>query len=85
MCRCPSGRSIYAPCLTRLRLDINNVGAISQALFAHNNPDYDEVKAAQWQATQVSTVSIMNFLGRISIGPHHFPLCLGFVHSGADV
>ncbi|KAL1939679.1 hypothetical protein VTO73DRAFT_9712 [Trametes versicolor] len=47
---------------------INNVGAISQALFANNNPDYDEVKAAQWQATQVSTVSIMNCLGRITIG-----------------
>ncbi|KAI1792544.1 MFS general substrate transporter [Ganoderma leucocontextum] len=47
---------------------INNVGAISQALFAHNNPDYDEVKAAQWQATQVSTVSIMNCLGRVTIG-----------------
>ncbi|PIL36479.1 hypothetical protein GSI_00168 [Ganoderma sinense ZZ0214-1] len=47
---------------------INNVGAISQALFAHNNPDYDEVKAMQWQATQVSTVSIMNCLGRITIG-----------------
>ncbi|KAI0820729.1 MFS general substrate transporter [Trametes gibbosa] len=47
---------------------INNVGAISQALFANNNPDYDEVKAAQWQATQVSTVSVMNCLGRIAIG-----------------
>ncbi|KAI0751758.1 MFS general substrate transporter [Daedaleopsis nitida] len=47
---------------------INNVGAISQALFAFNNPDYDDVKAAQWQATQVSTVSIMNCIGRISIG-----------------
>ncbi|KAI0717569.1 MFS general substrate transporter [Cerioporus squamosus] len=47
---------------------INNVGAISQSLFAFNNPDYDEVKAAQWQATQVSTVSLMNCLGRICIG-----------------
>ncbi|KAH9853298.1 MFS general substrate transporter [Lenzites betulinus] len=47
---------------------INNVGAISQALFANNNPDYDEVKAAQWQATQVSTVSVMNCLGRIVVG-----------------
>ncbi|RPD70380.1 MFS general substrate transporter [Lentinus tigrinus ALCF2SS1-7] len=47
---------------------INNVGAISQSLFAFNNPDYDEVKAAQWQATQVSTVSLMNCLGRILIG-----------------
>lgn len=47
--------------------DINNVGAISQALYA-NDPDYDEVKAAQWQATQVSTISIANCLGRILIG-----------------
>ncbi|KAI0368451.1 MFS general substrate transporter [Pilatotrama ljubarskyi] len=47
---------------------INNVGAISQALFANDNPDYDEVKAAQWQATQVSTISVMNCLGRILIG-----------------
>ncbi|EJF60064.1 MFS general substrate transporter [Dichomitus squalens LYAD-421 SS1] len=47
---------------------INNVGAISQALFSHNNPEYDDVKAAQWQATQVSTISVMNCLGRISIG-----------------
>ncbi|KAI0655262.1 MFS general substrate transporter [Cubamyces menziesii] len=47
---------------------INNVGAISQALFANKNPDYDEIKAAQWQATQVSTVSVMNCLGRILIG-----------------
>ena len=50
--------------------DINNVGAISQALFANKNPDYDEIKAAQWQATQVSTVSVMNCLGRILIGKH---------------
>ncbi|KAJ6544289.1 MFS general substrate transporter [Mycena capillaripes] len=47
---------------------INNVGSISQALFARGNPDYDEVEALQWQATQVSTLSIMNFSGRIVIG-----------------
>ncbi|KAI0771714.1 MFS general substrate transporter [Trametes elegans] len=47
---------------------INNVGAVTQALFAYNNPNYDEVKAAQWQATQVSTVSVMNCAGRILIG-----------------
>lgn len=54
--------------LTTSFVDINNVGAISQSLFAYNNPNYDEVKAAQWQATQVSTVSLMNCLGRILIG-----------------
>lgn len=48
--------------------DINNVGSISQALFAKGDPNFDERKAAQWQATQVSTVSIMNCIGRILIG-----------------
>ncbi|OSX60721.1 hypothetical protein POSPLADRAFT_1148283 [Postia placenta MAD-698-R-SB12] len=47
---------------------INNVGSISQALFAKGNPNYDEGKAAQLQASQVSIVSIMNCLGRVSIG-----------------
>jgi hypothetical protein len=48
--------------------DINNVGSMSQALFAKGNPAYDEVEASQWQAAQVSTISIMNFAGRIIIG-----------------
>ena len=47
---------------------INNVGSISQALFAKGNPDFDDRKAAQWQATQVSTISVTNCLGRILIG-----------------
>ncbi|OCH93252.1 MFS general substrate transporter [Obba rivulosa] len=47
---------------------INNVGLISQALFTKGNPDYDEAKSSQWQATQVSTISVMNCIGRISIG-----------------
>ncbi|KAJ6606619.1 major facilitator superfamily domain-containing protein [Mycena vulgaris] len=47
---------------------INNVGSMSQALFAKGNPAYDEVEASRWQATQVSTISIMNFSGRILIG-----------------
>ncbi|TFY63639.1 hypothetical protein EVJ58_g3140 [Rhodofomes roseus] len=47
---------------------INNVGSISQALFAMGNPDYDESKAGQWQATQVSIVSITNCAGRFFIG-----------------
>jgi hypothetical protein len=49
--------------------DINNVGAIAQALFAKGNPNYDEVVASRWQATQVSAISITNFMGRIAIGP----------------
>ncbi|KAI0337334.1 MFS general substrate transporter [Trametopsis cervina] len=47
---------------------INNVGSITQALFAKGDPEFDERKAAQWQATQVSTVSIANCLGRVLIG-----------------
>lgn len=47
---------------------INNVGSISQALYAKGNPNYDELEASRWQAAQVSTLSIGNFAGRILIG-----------------
>ncbi|KIJ96456.1 hypothetical protein K443DRAFT_107199 [Laccaria amethystina LaAM-08-1] len=47
---------------------INNVGSMSQALYGYNNSHYDEAKASQWQSTQVSTISLMNFTGRIFIG-----------------
>jgi len=47
---------------------INNVGSMSQCLYAYNNPNYDEVVASGWQVRQVSTISIMNFSGRVSIG-----------------
>ncbi|KAF4600466.1 MFS transporter superfamily protein [Pleurotus pulmonarius] len=47
---------------------INNVGVMSQALYAYNNTAYDDVKAQKWQAVQVSTISITNFAGRIIIG-----------------
>ena len=47
---------------------INNVGAISQALFARGNPKFDTVLSAQWQATQVSLFSIANCVGRIVLG-----------------
>lgn len=47
---------------------INNVGSMTQALYARTAPVYDEIRASQWQATQVSTISIMNCLGRIFIG-----------------
>jgi len=43
-------------------------GSMSQCLYAYNNPNYDEVVASGWQAGQVSTISIMNFSGRIFIG-----------------
>ncbi|KAF8173863.1 major facilitator superfamily domain-containing protein [Mycena galopus ATCC 62051] len=51
-----------------LSLHINNVGSMSQALFAKTHPVYDEAEASPWQAAQVSTISIMNFAGRILIG-----------------
>ncbi|KAF8632395.1 hypothetical protein AX17_004836 [Amanita inopinata Kibby_2008] len=47
---------------------INNVGSMSQALYAKANPVYDDVQASKWQATQVSSISVMNFAGRIFIG-----------------
>lgn len=55
-------------CILTLLIDINNAGSIAQALYADNNPDYDEVKSAQLQALQVSTISVMNCAGRILIG-----------------
>ncbi|KIJ21221.1 hypothetical protein PAXINDRAFT_165940 [Paxillus involutus ATCC 200175] len=47
---------------------INNVGSISQALYAKANPIYDGLEASKWQAAQVSTLSIGNFAGRLLIG-----------------
>jgi len=47
---------------------INNVGSIAQALFAHDNPAYDEAESSTWQAAQVSTLSLANFFGRVLIG-----------------
>lgn len=43
---------------------------MSQTLYAHETPaaEYDPSTAARWQATQVSTISVTNFLGRIFIG-----------------
>lgn len=47
---------------------MNNVGSMSQFLYAYKNPNYDDVEAARWQAAQVSAISLMNFSGRIFIG-----------------
>ncbi|KAJ7165628.1 major facilitator superfamily domain-containing protein [Mycena crocata] len=47
---------------------INNVGSMSRLLFAKENPAYDELEAARWQAQQVSTFSIVSFTSRILIG-----------------
>ena len=49
-------------------LDINNVGSMSLALSAKDNPDYDKTVAARWQAAQVSSISIMNCSGRLLLG-----------------
>ncbi|KAK7689988.1 hypothetical protein QCA50_006630 [Cerrena zonata] len=47
---------------------ISNVGLISQALYAYATPVYDETQALEWQAKQVSSISIFNCMGRIIIG-----------------
>lgn len=47
---------------------INNVGSMSQALYAKETPVYDDIQAAKWQTTQVSTISIMNCVGRVFLG-----------------
>jgi MFS family permease len=48
--------------------DINNAGSIAQALFAHGNAGYDEAESSAWQAAQVSTISLANCFGRVTIG-----------------
>ncbi|KAF5364602.1 hypothetical protein D9758_005619 [Tetrapyrgos nigripes] len=46
---------------------INNVGSMSQALYAYRNPTaYDDVEASQWQATQVPSPPIFVFRPLIS-------------------
>jgi hypothetical protein len=57
-----------------LKIDINNVGSMSQFLYAHNHPNYDDVEASKWQAAQVSTLSLMNCLARIFVGKSLRPL-----------
>lgn len=47
---------------------INNVGSISHALYANSNPNYNEAEASEWQTSQVSTLSVCNFAGRVFIG-----------------
>ena len=49
-------------------IDINNVGSISQALYAKTHAVYDDVEASKWQAAQVSILSLGNFAGRVLIG-----------------
>jgi len=47
---------------------INNVGLVAQSLYAKGTPVYDEVESFKYQTLQVSAVSVMNCVGRISIG-----------------
>lgn len=87
----PKEPSLYAVFVDGYLIDINNVGSMSQCLYAYNNPDYNEAVGLKWQATQVSAISIMNFFGRIFIGEYHcyssyFPypcnlisICIGLV------
>ena len=65
---CSSLISLPISLVLTIVIDINNVGSMAQALYAFENPVYDPIKAAKWQATQVSTISINNCLGRIAIG-----------------
>ena len=54
--------------ITVFCLDINNVGSMSQSLYAYNNPQYDEARALGWQVARFSIISLTNFGGRILIG-----------------
>ncbi|KAG6844571.1 hypothetical protein H0H87_005786, partial [Tephrocybe sp. NHM501043] len=59
---------------------INNAGSIAQTLY-HSSLSgklYDPTSAAQWQAEQVSIISMLNFAGRILIGPCLLPPLLSF-------
>jgi hypothetical protein len=47
---------------------INNVGSMSQALYAYKTQDYDDIHAAKWQTVQVSTISVTSWAGRIILG-----------------
>ncbi|KAF8075789.1 major facilitator superfamily domain-containing protein [Lyophyllum atratum] len=47
---------------------INNVGSMSQALYAQSTTVYDPKEAARWQADQVASISVLNCLSRIFIG-----------------
>lgn len=44
------------------------MGLIAQSLYAKATPVYDEVESFKFQTLQVSVVSVMNCVGRISIG-----------------
>ncbi|TFY68862.1 hypothetical protein EVG20_g3394 [Dentipellis fragilis] len=75
-----SGRALWMSgdfwllCFTNMLLSgtglmyINNVGVITQALFAKNNPTFDVNDSTAWQAAQVSIISVANFAGRVIIG-----------------
>ena len=68
MCTYPQYNPVPGGLSDRKIIDMNNVGTISQILYAHQNSEYDKVKASGWQAAQVSLLSLMSFLGRLSIG-----------------
>ena len=63
---------------TAFCLDINNVGSMSQSLYAYNNPRYDDAQALRWQAAQVSAISFTIFGGGILIGVIHVSFSLSF-------
>ena len=47
---------------------INNLGLIARALALKDGATPNEQEHAKWQTLQVSTMSIANCLGRVSIG-----------------
>lgn len=68
MCKYPQYNLVPGGLSVIKIIDMNNVGTISQLLYAHQNLDYDNVEASGWQAAQVSLISFMSFVGRFSIG-----------------
>jgi len=71
MCTLSSEHAVDDGLKSFFLVDINNVGTISQVLYAHKNSEYDPIKASDWQGAQVSLISLMSFSGRILIGKFH--------------
>jgi len=79
MCQCI--RFVESALTQSPLIDINNVGSISQALYAKTHSVYDDVEASKWQAAQVSLLSLGNFAGRVLIGKICVPLtCLVLIN-----
>lgn len=60
---------LFAPLAGTGLMFINNVGTIARALYLKESTVYDPIQSAKWQLDQVSILSLMNFCGRIFVGP----------------